>query len=340
MAALPAAKSGSATVNRTGYTPTSSSSASSIQWSSDVYLGNHTGVAEFTSTINSMIGTSVNNMNLLDISSAVVNPVNEGEVKNNVAISVGTVYPGKGSSLPSCYRKGDCSGSSTASGSHHNFNITSLFARGGNTSYLAPTSGKWVICFKSKTSGRFHNKSEKSFTVSLTGRIYATRVNTGGSISAQYVGNGQVRVSWSAGSAGTNNSVSGYYVYLSSSKGGAVWNGKAATTTALSYTFSGVTITSVWAAVYAVGYYSPVSDGGTGNGNTVWTSAAISTPGAHPSVSAGGIIYKSQMDSLRTYKNNSPTAATQGGTITSSVGNTYAGTTQGGIIYASWYNNA
>lgn len=81
MAALPAAKSGSATVNRTGYTPTSSSSASSIQWSSDVYLGNHTGVAEFTSTINSMIGTSVNDMNLLDISSAVVNPVNEVKLK-------------------------------------------------------------------------------------------------------------------------------------------------------------------------------------------------------------------------------------------------------------------
>lgn len=65
----------------------------------------------------------------------------------------------------------------------------------------------------------------------------------------------------------------------------------------------------------------------------------------HPTVSAGTVITRAQMESLRTYKNAlgvSPTAVTQGGIVYASHGNTYksgltAGTT---IIDDAWYNGA
>ena len=46
------------------------------------------------------------------------------------------------------------------------------------------------------------------------------------------------------------------------------------------------------------------------------------------------------MDSLRSFKNSSPTAVTQGGIIYASTGSTYASATAGNSITASWYNNS
>lgn len=61
-----------------------------------------------------------------------------------------------------------------------------------------------------------------------------------------------------------------------------------------------------------------------------------------PTVSAGSVITKAQMDSLRSFLSNTPTAVTQGAVATATVGNTYksgltAGTTK---MTADWYNSA
>lgn len=61
-----------------------------------------------------------------------------------------------------------------------------------------------------------------------------------------------------------------------------------------------------------------------------------------PTVSAGTVITKTQMDNLRAFLGNSPTAVTQNTVATAAVGNTYksgltAGTTP---MTAAWYNSA
>jgi len=61
----------------------------------------------------------------------------------------------------------------------------------------------------------------------------------------------------------------------------------------------------------------------------------------HPTVSAGSVITKAQMDTLRSYLGKG-TAVTQNGTITATVGNTYkSGLTAGSTaIDDNWYNTA
>ena len=61
-----------------------------------------------------------------------------------------------------------------------------------------------------------------------------------------------------------------------------------------------------------------------------------------PTVSVGTVITKTQMDNLRAFLGNSPTAVTQNTVATAAVGNTYksgltAGTTP---MTAAWYNSA
>lgn len=58
-----------------------------------------------------------------------------------------------------------------------------------------------------------------------------------------------------------------------------------------------------------------------------------------PTVSAGTQITKTQMDSLRSFYNNTPTAVTQYDTAKASVATTYKSATAGNSISASWYNS-
>lgn len=66
----------------------------------------------------------------------------------------------------------------------------------------------------------------------------------------------------------------------------------------------------------------------------------------HPTVSAGTVITKAQMDSLRSYRiavgGSTPTAVSQGGVAYASHGNTYrSGLTAGStVIDDAWYNGA
>ena len=62
--------------------------------------------------------------------------------------------------------------------------------------------------------------------------------------------------------------------------------------------------------------------------------------GPHPTVSSGDTITKADMDTLREYKNNAPTAVTQYTKIKASDVTAYAAATQNTEIKATWYNNA
>ena len=62
--------------------------------------------------------------------------------------------------------------------------------------------------------------------------------------------------------------------------------------------------------------------------------------GPHPTVSSGDTITKADMDALREYKNDVPTAVTQYAKIKASDVTAYATATQNTKIQASWYNNA
>ena len=74
----------------------------------------------------------------------------------------------------------------------------------------------------------------------------------------------------------------------------------------------------------------------------LWTvTITTATVPAHPKVTKGTIMYKSQMDVLRTYKSNSPTQVTLNDKIYNSQGVTYAPTSGlHNAVTASWYNNA
>ena len=58
-----------------------------------------------------------------------------------------------------------------------------------------------------------------------------------------------------------------------------------------------------------------------------------------PTVSAGSVITKTQMDALRSFYDNTPTAVTQYDTAKASVATTYKSATAGNSISASWYNS-
>lgn len=300
-----------------------------------MYLGNHLGVLEFTTTINSMLGTSMSYLNLLNVTGATVTLTNNGYLTNPITIFNTATQIVQYSAVTNPYKNGAFNGSNPATKAANAFTITGLFGRDGTQANLSPNSNPWYLYFKSNTQNRFYGTSGYAVTFVITGGLYYTACGMPGSCSISYAGNGNVKVTWTAGSGGTNNSINGYYVYLSTSSGGGAISGKAATTgsSTLTYTFSGITQTTVYAAVRTQGtagssYYSGYR----------W-SGALSKPGAHPTVSAGSVITKAQMDSLRTYK-AAGTAVTQGGSITASVGSTYKSVSAGTIVYASWYNGA
>lgn len=335
---------GSVNARRTGYTPSSSSSASSMQWDSDMYLGSHLGVAQFNSSVNALTGLSAGSMGVITfVANTRVRPVNEGTVTNNVTVSVGSTCPNyRGSSLPTRYTSGSLAGSSNTSGAYKNFDIRGIMnSPNGTTTNLTPTSNPIYVCFKKDTSNRFHNTTEnnKPCILEMTGVYNYTNCGAPGSVSISRSGT-TVTVTWTAGSAGNNVTIGGYYCILvnSTSSTSAL---KSASTNSSTLTATFTNCTPATMSNNSTIYARVCTTSGSPTGyNSGYTNSGACTLMAHPTVTAGTVITKAQMDSLRTYKGNTPTAVTQYATIAASVGTTYSSASAGNSITASWYNNA
>ena len=170
---------------------------------------------------------------------------------------------------------------SGASGGTNN-GISSYYVYLSTSSGGSAASGLTATVTTTATSGSY------TFTVNNTTTYYAA-VRTQGSAGSSYYsgykwssgkaayyytacgaptsctlaqdGNGKLKASWSGATNGTNNTVNGYDVYLSTSSGGSAASGLSASTTSTSYTFTVNNTTTYYAAVRAKGtagasYYS------------------------------------------------------------------------------------
>lgn len=164
-----------ATLNpdKTGYTAAYTATGTGIQWGQDMYLGNHLGVARFKSAISSSY-TSFSNC---WIKSATVKIKTDGTLASStITIAVTNTAPPSPSAnppkTPSCYRSGDFTCNKTGTTT---IDITSLFKRGGNNTYLKPNDTTWYIVFKmnSSTSGRLEGKDDYSSAAEFTYTIAA-----------------------------------------------------------------------------------------------------------------------------------------------------------------------
>lgn len=337
---------GAVNANRTGYTPSSSSSASSMQWNSDMYLGNHLGVAQFNTSVNSLTGLSAGSMGVITFTDNTrVRPVNEGTVANNITVSVGSTCPNyRGSSLPTRYTSGSLAGSSNTSGAYKNIDIKGIMnSPNGTTSNLTPTSNPIYVCFKSSSSNRFHNTTDddKRCILEMNGVYNYTNCTPPGTVNISLSGT-TVTVTWTAGGAGNNVTIGGYYcILVNSTSSTTVLGGKSASTNSSTLTATFTNCTPATMGNNSTIYAAVSTTSGTPTGyNSGYKYSGACTLMAHPTVTAGSLITKAQMDSLRTYKGNTPTAVTQYAAITATVGSTYKSVTAGTSITAAWYNGA
>lgn len=145
---------------------------------------------------------------------------------------------------------------------------------------------------------------------------------------------GVVTISWSGAAGGNNNAISSYSIIrnTSASESGATTVNSALSSTATSAN----TTNSPGAGTF---YYAVRTQGAAGSGfySVYKWSGSIVVP-SKPSVTAGNIIYKTDMDNLKTWLNGSQTSVTQGAVITETVGDTYGAVTAGNPITAAWYN--
>lgn len=149
---------------------------------------------------------------------------------------------------------------------------------------------------------------------------------------------GTVTISWSGARRGKNNFISSYGIIRNTTKS---TSGATTVNPGLSSTStSGSTTDSPGSNTYYYGVRTQGSAGSRYYSEYTW-SDAITIP-AHPTVSIGSTVTKTQMDNLYSYINSSSNVVTKNTQINASDGNTYksgltAGTTQ---ITANWYNNA
>lgn len=141
---------------------------------------------------------------------------------------------------------------------------------------------------------------------------------------------GTVTITWSGQAGGTNNAITGYTVIRNTS---ASTSGAATISSSAS---SGMT-NAPGAGTFYYGVYSKSKYNTAG---PKWSSA-ITVP-SKPSVSAGTVITKAQMDTLKTWINGSQTTVTQYAVATAAHGNTYrSGLTAGTTAFDdAWYNAA
>lgn len=151
-----------------------------------------------------------------------------------------------------------------------------------------------------------------------------------------------VTVSWSGATSGTSNTINGYDVrwwYNDGSANGVYGTIQAVSTTATSgtYTFTGLT----QGRTYQFGVRTKGTAGSSYYSTWTW-SANIAIP-TRPTVTAGTVITKTQMDNLKSWvgaASTTPTTVTVGNSITATIGNTYraSSATAGGSVTATWYN--
>lgn len=172
--------------NRTGYTAAYTAPGTGIQWNTNMYLGNHIGIAEFTSAISSSYTSFANCW----VKSATIKIRAKNTLSSNsIIIGVTNTAPPSPSAnppaTPSCYRSGTFTCNKTGITT---IDITKLFRRGGTNSLLKPNDTKWYIVFKmtGSTSNILYGKDD--FTSTFTYTIAAKpSVSAGSKITAAQV---------------------------------------------------------------------------------------------------------------------------------------------------------
>lgn len=161
--------------NNTGYTAAASAPGTSIQWGAAMFTGTHIGIAKFTTALS-------NDYTSFDdcwIKSATIKVSATAELANTtVTIGVTNTAPPSPSAnppaTPSCYRSANFTCNKTGVST---IDITSLFRRGGNATYLKPNNSTWYIVFKqngnANLSGTRGFKGKDDYTSVFTYTIAA-----------------------------------------------------------------------------------------------------------------------------------------------------------------------
>lgn len=156
------------------------------------------------------------------------------------------------------------------------------------------------------------------------------------SVTVTRVTKNTLKITWGAGTAGTDNAISNYRIICNTT---ATTSGATAVSTnALpSSASTGINNSPSANATYYYGVRTQGAAGSSYYSGYTWSSA-ITIP-AQPSVTQGNKINKTDMDDLKTWLNGSQTTVSQGEQITETIGDTYGASTQGDKVTAAWYNN-
>lgn len=153
--------------------------------------------------------------------------------------------------------------------------------------------------------------------------------------------NGEITLTWKAGADGNYNPLTGYEIGYSTSAN--------FPDQATLYTKGKNSLSEIFEDLEDyfennVTYYFFVASVGTISGYNSGRvrSNGITIPASHPTIIQYSTITKTQMDALKAYKNNKPTAVTQYDKIFAETGNTYKANSvsKGANITADWYNKA
>ena len=151
-----------------GYTPSIDSTTSSPQLGlyEDLYLGAHTGILKFTTSLNSVFGTSASSVSSLGIKSAGIRVRVRDTLRGPFTVAISNSEIGKGKDFTKTY-------SQMTVGTNTNYNantypwftITDLFTTtNGNSTYLTPNNSTWYFYIKNGQKGNGYrlNRLEKA----------------------------------------------------------------------------------------------------------------------------------------------------------------------------------
>lgn len=154
-----------------GYTPSIDSSTSSPQMGrySDLYVGAHTGILQFNSSLNSIFGTNVSSIAELGIKSAGIRyrVHREYDVDGPFTIAISNSQIGKGKDFTRTYSQMQVGEAKTyTTKTYPYFYITELFTTAnGNSTYLTPNDSIWYLYIKNNQSGNEHRFERFDFVL-------------------------------------------------------------------------------------------------------------------------------------------------------------------------------